>query len=155
MAIEVGQEAPDFTLKGPGGEEVTLSSYRGTQNVVLVFFPLAFSGVCTTQLTDIGAHESQYADADAQVLGISVDSHHANTAFAKSLGLKDTILLADFQPRGAVAQAYGVYLDGPGISTRASFVIDKDGIVRHADVQSPPTIPDEDGYFAALTACNL
>ncbi len=155
MAIEVGQEAPDFTLKGPGGEEVTLSSYRGTKNVVLVFFPLAFSGICTKQLTEIGAHESQYADADAQVIGVSVDSHHANTAFAKSLGLSNALLLADFQPRGAVARAYGVYMDEPGISMRASFVIDKQGIVRHAEVQAPPTIPDEDAYFAALTACNV
>lgn len=155
MAIEVGQEAPDFTLKGPGGDEVTLSSFRGKKNVVLVFFPLAFSGICTTQLSGIAAHSSEYADADAQVLGVSVDSHHANTAFAKSLGLTDAMLLADFQPRGATAQAYGVYMDGPGISKRASFVIDKQGIVRHAEIQDPPTIPDEEAYFAALATCNV
>lgn len=155
MAIEVGQEAPDFTLKGPGGDPVTLSSYRGEKNIVLVFFPLAFSGVCTTQLTDIGAHSSQYADADAQVIGISVDSHYANEAFAKSLGLTDALLVGDFHPKGAVAQSYGVYKDAAGISTRASFVIDKQGIVRHADVQEPLNIPDEEAYFAALATCNV
>lgn len=155
MAIEVGQEAPDFTLKGPDNENVTLSSFRGQTNVVLVFFPLAFSGVCTTQLADIGRHESRYADSDARVLGISVDHHYAQKAFGDSLGLGATTLLADFEPKGAVAREYGVYMEDKGFSTRASFVIDRDGIVRHAVVNAPRDIPDEDAYFAALSVCNL
>jgi len=155
MALEIGQEAPDFTLPGRGGDPVTLSSYRGDKNVVLVFFPLAFSGVCTKQLTDIGSHSSKYSDADAQVIGVSVDSHYSQSAFADSLGLKDAILVADFEPKGEVARKYGVYLDEKGISTRASFVIDKNGVVQHADVMPVPTeVPDEDAYFAALSTCN-
>lgn len=154
MAIAVGQEAPDFTLPGRGGESVTLSSYRGEKNVVLVFYPLAFSGVCTKQLTTIGGNESQYADQDAQVIGISVDSHFSQSAFADSIGLKDTIMAADFEPKGAVARDYGVYLDGKGISTRATFVIDKSGVVRHADVKEVPTdVPDEADAIAALATC--
>ncbi len=154
MAIEVGQEAPDFTLKGPDGEPVTLSSFRGEKNVVLVFFPLAFSGVCTTQLTNIGSNNSQYADADAKVLGVSVDHFYAQRAFGDSLGLTDATLLADFEPKGEVAKAYGMYLDGAGHSGRGTFIIDKTGVVRHTDITPPLEIPDEDAYFAALSICN-
>lgn len=154
MPVAVGDEAPDFTLKGPDGEPVSLSSYRGHRNVVIVFFPLAFSGICTMQLTDIGSHEAQYAGSDAQVLGISVDSHHTQRAFAQSLGLRNTLLLADFHPKGEVAERYGVYMDEAGISMRASFVVDKHGIVRHADVRVPKEVPDEAAYFATLAACN-
>jgi peroxiredoxin len=154
VAIRIGQEAPDFTLKDQDGEDVTLSSFRGRSNVVLVFFPLAFSGVCTRQLTEIGSHEARYADADAQVIGISVDSRYAQHAFADSLGLRDVRLLADFEPKGEVARRYGVYLDDPGCSTRASFVIDRDGVVRHADVmETPLNVPDEEAQFAVLAAC--
>ena len=76
MAVEVGQEAPDFMLKNHTGDEVTLSSFRGAKNVVLVFYPLAFSGVCTTQFSEVGPREGRYADERAQVLGVSVDSFH-------------------------------------------------------------------------------
>ena len=155
MAIEVGHEAPDFTLKNPENEDVSLSSFRGEKNVVLVFYPLAFSGVCTTQLSEIGANEARYAGDDAQVIGVSVDSRFAQGRFAQDLGLGDTILLADFEPKGAVSRAYGVYMDGPGISGRATFVIDKDGIVRGRSLtDTPAQMPDEDEYFAALAVCN-
>lgn len=154
MAIEIGQEAPDFTLKNPDGQEVTLSGFRGRRNVVLVFYPLAFSGVCTAQLTDIGAHEDRYAAEDAQVIGVSVDSHHAQRAFAESLGLTDTILLADFHPKGAVSRAYDAYLDNFGFAARATFVIDKAGIVRGVTLtDNPGQTPDEEEYFQALAAC--
>jgi peroxiredoxin (alkyl hydroperoxide reductase subunit C) len=150
MAVSVGQEAPDFTLTNQAREEVSLSSFRGVKNVVLMFYPLAFSGVCTRQLTDIGAHEGRYAAEDAQVLGVSVDSFHTQAAFGKSLELDTTMLLADFEPKGAVARAYGVYLDERGHSARATFVIDKAGIIRHADVAVPPQVPDEDSVIATL-----
>lgn len=154
MAINVGDEAPDFSLKGPDGELVSLSSFRGSKNVVIVFFPMAFSGICTKQLTDIGSHEAQYAGSDAQVIGISVDSHHVQGAFTRTLGLRNAILLSDYQPRGAVAQLYGVFLEEQGFAARASFVVDREGIVRHADVRIPKEIPDEAAYFTALAACN-
>src|SRR5437763_9816743 len=105
--VEVGAMAPDFTLKDQDAEDVTLSSFRGRRNVVLMFFPLAFSGVCTRQLTSIGRQERRYGDADAVVLGVSVDSRYAQKAFADSLGLRDVRLLADFEPKGEVARRYG------------------------------------------------
>lgn len=154
MPIDVGQEAPDFTLKNPDNEDVTLSSFRGTRNVVVMFYPLAFSGVCTTQFTQVAADEGRYAGADAQVLGISVDSRFAQGAFARSLGLDHAILLADFEPKGAVARAYGVYNEDRGHSGRASFVIDKSGIVRSVQIVPSPERPSEDEYFAALSTCN-
>lgn len=154
MAIEVGQEAPDFTLKNPDNEDVTLSSFRGRRNVVLVFYPLAFSGNCTTQLTQVQESSQRYAEGDAQVIGISVDSRYAQGRFAQELGLTDTILLADFEPKGMISRAYGVYRDENGFSGRASFVIDKEGIVRGVSLtDNPGQIPDEEEYFAALAVC--
>lgn len=152
MAIEVGQPAPDFTLPTRDGQQVSLSDFRG-KNVVLAFFPLAFSGVCTAQFTDIGQSEGKYTEGNAQVIGISVDSHYALSAWAESLGLSNTILLADFEPKGDVAKAYGTYLD-MGFSNRATFIIDKDGIVRDAQVMaSPLDQPSVEQYFQTLAAC--
>jgi peroxiredoxin (alkyl hydroperoxide reductase subunit C) len=153
MAVEVGQEAPDFTLMNQSGEPVTLSQFRGDANVVLMFYPLAFSGVCTTQFTNVSAHEGSYAGQRAQLIGISVDSHHAQAAFAKALGLDATLMLADFEPKGAVARSYGVYNDDRGHSRRGTFVIDTNGIVRHVDIPKPLEIPDEDAVMAALNVC--
>ena len=153
MAVDVGRPAPDFTLKAPDGEDVTLSSFRG-RNVVLVFYPAAFSDVCTTQLTDISANEERYAGSDAQVIGISVDSRHSQERFAEELGLRETILLADFHPKGAVARTYGVWIDDYGIAGRATFVIDTEGVVRGAELTDTPLeIPDQEEYFRTLAAC--
>lgn len=156
MAVSVGDSAPDFTLRGRGGEDVRLSSFAGQRNVVLVFYPLAFSGVCTDQFTAIGENAGRYAGEDAQVIGISVDSHHAQTAFADALGIGDTVMmLSDFEPKGAVARKYGTYMEGPGISGRATFVIDRNGTVQGALLTDVPSeIPDEDAYFSALAACS-
>ena len=154
MTVDVGRQAPDFTLKNQAGETVSLSDFRGAKNVVLMFYPLAFSGVCTTQFTDISAHEGRYGDEQTQVLGVSVDSFHGQAAFAKSLGLDATMMLADFEPKGAVARSYGVYLDERGHSARATFVIDKQGIIQRAEITTPPDVPDEDAVLAALNICN-
>jgi mycoredoxin-dependent peroxiredoxin len=156
VTIEIGQEAPDFTLKDPAGEDVTLSSFRGSRNVVLVFYPLAFSSVCTRQLTEIGEHEARYAEGGAQVIGVSVDSRYSQGRFAQELGLTDTILLADFEPKGAVSRSYGVYRDDLGFSGRASFVIDKTGVVRGVSLaENPGIMPDEEEYFRALAVCGI
>ena len=101
-----------------------------------------------------GAHEGRYADEQAQLLGVSVDGFHAQAAFAKSLGLDATLMLADFEPKGAVARSYGVYRDERGHSARATFVIDKQGIVQHAEIPVPDELPDEDAVMAALATCN-
>ena len=153
MSIEVGQQAPDFTLKASDGNEVTLSSFRGNKNVVLLFYPLAFSGVCTTQLTDMGASYDQYTEGDAQVIAVSVDSFFVQGAFQEKVGATDAIFAGDFEPKGEVARRYGAYLD-IGWSTRAAFVIDKAGVVQHADVMAVPTDrPDEAAYLASLSTC--
>ena len=121
---EPGQLAPDFRLKGPGGAFYTLSEHRGESPVVLVFYPLAFSAVCSHQLPELQKHLPAFEQAGAVVYGISVDSHHANAAFARSLGLSFT-LLSDWKRE--VSAAYGVLLPELGYSSRATFVIGKDG----------------------------
>lgn len=149
MAVEVGSEAPDFTLKD--GKDVTLSDLRG-RNVVLMFYPLAFSGVCTKELHDISAAADKYEAANAEVLAVSVDSHHTLAAFKRDEDLK-AHLLADFHPKGAVAQRYGTYMDGIGIAGRATYVIDKDGKVVHKVTSEVLQPRDQEEYLTALAAC--
>jgi mycoredoxin-dependent peroxiredoxin len=151
MAIEVGSEAPDFTLKDENGTDVSLSSLRG-RNVVLMFYPLAFSPVCTNELRDITAAAQRYDAAGAEVLAVSVDSHYTLAAFKRDEGLS-AHLLADFHPKGAVAQEYGTYIDAAGIAGRTTFVIDKQGRVVHR-VESPVSeVRDQQEYLEALAAC--
>jgi len=134
-SLEKGQVAPDFKLKGPGGQPVTLSEYKGDRNVVLVFFPAAFSGTCAHQLPEVQAALPRVQELDGTILGISVDNHFSNTAFAKQLKL-DFPLLSDFWREAS--KAYGVYSEKFGTSGRATFVIDKQGVVVHKDVSIAP-----------------
>lgn len=150
MVPEVGALAPDFTLRGPGGQNITLQEYRGKKNVVLVFFPLAFSPVCSHQLPAIQKQLARFEEQDAVVLGISVDHHHSNTAFAKQLGLSFP-LLSDFHRTASVA--YGVFDPDRNYSGRAIFVVDKLGRIAYRDVSSHiDDVPDNDGVLAALRA---
>jgi peroxiredoxin len=151
MAVELGQEAPDFTLRDENGEEMTLSSLRG-RNVVLVFYPFAFSSTCTKELHDITDREDSFGDASAEVFGISMDSPFTLKAFKQHEHLS-AHLLSDFEPKGRVAKQYGAYLDDLGFATRATFVIDKDGKVAHKQVTSPGEARDQDEVLAALEAC--
>lgn len=134
-AAEKGRIAPDFKLKGPGGQPVTLSEYRGHKHVVLVFYPAAFSGTCAHQLPEVQAALPRIEELGGVVLGVSVDNHFANTAFAKHLGLSFP-LLSDF--RTEAARAYGVFNEKFGTSGRATFVIDRQGVVVHRDVSAAP-----------------
>jgi peroxiredoxin (alkyl hydroperoxide reductase subunit C) len=129
--LEIGQEAPEFRLKGPGGQFVSLSEYRGHRNVVVVFFPLAFSPVCSHQLPAIQREYDRLRALDTEVLGISVDSHFANQAFARQLGVEFP-LLSDWK-REASAR-YGVLQGDHGIATRSVFVVDRNGRLIHKDV---------------------
>jgi peroxiredoxin len=129
-SLEVGAPAPDFKLRGPGGQPVTLSEYRGANPVVLVFFPLAFSPICSHQLPDLEKRMDDFRARGAMVFGISIDSHYANTEFARKLKLSFP-LLSDF--RKEASAAYGVLMPEAGYSGRATFVIDKNGIVVHKD----------------------
>jgi peroxiredoxin len=134
MAIQVGAEAPDFELasneleNGQPGKKIKLSDFRGKKNVVLAFYPLDFSPVCSRENECFREDLSELEKSGAQVLGISVDSKWAHFAFAKQMGLKYP-LLADFHPRGDVASKYGLYLADKGITARATVIVDKTGKV--------------------------
>jgi peroxiredoxin len=151
MSVEVGQLAPDFTLKNHHGEEVTLSSYRGEKNVVLVFFPFSFSGTCTGELCAIRDEQASIEGDDTIVLGISCDPMWAQRIFAEQQKF-DYQLVSDFWPHGAVAQQYGAFLEEKGFATRATFVINKDGIVSWAIVNGPGDARNTDEYRAAIAA---
>ncbi len=151
--LKIGDPAPDFELSDETGKKVSLSSLRG-QNVVLVFYPLDFSPICTKELHEITAHKERYQEARAQVLGISVDSKYTHAAFKKAEAF-DASLLADFHPKGKVAQLYGVYLDEAGIAKRGTFVIDKDGVIRGITVNGPGEARNEAAYFEQLGACRI
>lgn len=154
MSAAVGQPAPEFTLKSGTQQDVSLGDFRG-KTVVLNFFPLAFSGVCTQQFTDIGARTTDYANTDAVQLAVSVDHAFTLGAFGDGVGAGNVTFLSDFQPRGAVAEAYGVFRPDLGFTTRATFVIDADGIVRFADITpTPPEMPDATATLAAINACS-
>jgi peroxiredoxin len=151
MSPEVGSEAPDFTLRDENGDAVTLSSLRG-KNVVLVFYPLAFSPTCTRELHDISGAADRYDAAGAEVFGISVDSPYVLKAFKRDEGLKAR-LLSDFHPKGAVAREYGAYIEEAGIATRATFVIDNNGRIADKVVTHPGQARNQEEYLEALAAC--
>lgn len=154
MAIPVGSKAPDFTLKSktPADVEVKLSDHFGKQNTVLLFFPLAFTGVCTKEMCDLTAGLSQYADLGASVIGVSVDSPFAQAAWAQKE--KITITLASDLNK-TVTKAYDVVfpmLAGVGdTSARAAFVIDKSGVVQYSEqTPTPKDLPNFEAVKAVL-----
>ncbi len=144
----VGEAAPDFELLNQFGEPVRLSELRG-RNVVLVFFPFAFSGICTGELCEIRDNLALFEDADAVVLGISVDSKFAQRAYAEKEGYAFD-LLADFWPHGAVAEQYGVFDAESGMARRGTFIIDAGGAVRYVVVNPRGKARDFTEYRAAL-----
>ncbi|MEQ4517893.1 peroxiredoxin [Pseudarthrobacter sp. B907] len=144
----VGVPAPDFELVNQFGEPVRLSDLRG-RAVVLVFFPFAFSGICTGELCELRDNLALFEDADAAVLGVSVDSKFAQRAYAEKEGYTFD-LLADFWPHGAVAEQYGVFDPESGMARRGTFIIDADGIVRYVVVNPRGQARDFAEYRAAL-----
>ena len=128
MPVETGQAAPDFTLKDQDGNDVTLSSFRGTQNVVIVFYPFTFTGVCEGELCSLRDDLSEFEAVKAQVLAISCDTRHAQKQWATQQGF-DFPVLSDFWPHGAVAKEYGVFNEALGCANRATFVLDQDGVI--------------------------
>jgi peroxiredoxin (alkyl hydroperoxide reductase subunit C) len=149
---ELGRMAPDFRLKGPGGTWYTLSEHQGQSPVVLVFFPLAFTRVCSHQLPDVQRLMPEFEKEGAVVFGVSVDSHHANAAFARSLGLTFP-LLSDWKREAAAA--YGVLLPGAGYSGRATFVVGRDGRLVYReiaeDLDAMDQVPSPERALAAIT----
>jgi len=149
MAVEVGTKAPDFTLNDYNKQPVTLSSYQGEKNVLLVFYPFAFSGICTTELCQLRDELADYSDASVQVLGISVDSVFTLKAYSQHEGYTFP-LLADFWPHGAIAQTYGVFNEKAGLANRGTFLVDKTGTVRFAEINGPGEARDQTAWKKAV-----
>ncbi|MDQ0633594.1 peroxiredoxin [Arthrobacter pascens] len=144
----VGDAAPDFELSNQFGEPVRLSSFRG-QNVVVLFYPFAFSGICTGELCEIRDNLASFEDANATVLAVSVDSKFSLRAYAEKEGYGFD-LLADFWPHGAVARAYGVFDPESGMARRGTFIIDATGIIRHVVVNPRGQARELAEYRSAL-----
>ena len=149
MSATVGAAAPEFALKDQDQKEVKLSDFRGKKRVVLVFYPLDWSPTCTKEHACIVNDKKQFEQLDAQVLGISVDSAWSHKAYAEKMGIQYP-LLADFQPRGAVAATYGVYLEDKGITGRAFSIIDRDGKLAWHKNYDITVVPDIDEVSKAL-----
>lgn len=147
--IEVGASAPDFTLPDHTGQEVSLTDFAG-RRIMLAFYPLDFSPVCTDQLSSYEAIQPQLDRAGVTLVGISVDSAFAHKAFRDSLGI-ETTLLADFEPKGAVADAYGAYLGDAGHSNRSLVLVDAEGKVEWVyETDTPREIPPPSAILEAI-----
>jgi mycoredoxin-dependent peroxiredoxin len=149
MAIAVGQTAPDFSLKDQYDKDVKLSDFAGKKNVVLAFYPLDWSPVCTNEHACLVNDMKRFETLDAAVLGVSVDSAWSHKAYAEKMGIKYS-LLADFNPRGATADKYGVYLAEKGITGRAIVIVGKDGKVAWLKNYDIPVVPDVAEVASAL-----
>lgn len=156
MKITVGDQAPDFTLTSDAKEEISLSDFKG-KNVVVLFFPLAFTGVCTTELCTMRDDLSTYGDLNAQILAISVDSPFTLEEFKKSQNYNFP-LLSDFNKETSTTYGslYGEFAFGmKGVSKRSAFVIDKEGIVRYAEVlENAGEEPNYEDIKATLSRLN-
>jgi len=147
--MEIGQTVPDFTLKNQHGESITLSSYRGRSNVALVFYPFAFSRVCTGELCEIRDSLADFATASAEVLAISCDHFFSLRAYAEADGFTFS-LLSDFWPHGEVSRALGQFDEKAGCSARATMIIDRDGVLRWQVRNAIPDARKLDDYRQAL-----
>ncbi|MET9508914.1 peroxiredoxin [Streptomyces flavidovirens] len=152
MAIEVGTPAPDFELKDNHGRTVRLSEFRipgDARNVVLLFYPFAFTGVCTGELRALRDELPKFVNDDVQLLAVSTDSIHTLRVYAEQEGFEYP-LLSDFWPHGEVSRAYGVFDEDKGCAVRGTFVIDKEGVVRWTVVNGLPDARDLNDYLKVL-----
>ncbi len=149
MALENDTQAPDFELPNQFGEHVRLSDFRGIRPVALVFFPLAFSSTCTSELCELRDNIALFSSSSVELLGVSVDSKATLRAFAEAEGYAFN-LLADFWPHGATAKEYGVFMPEKGFANRASFLIDTRGIIRASFITAPGEARSLAAYRAAL-----
>jgi mycoredoxin-dependent peroxiredoxin len=147
--IQVGDEAPDFTLRDQNREEFTLSAYRGSKAVLIVFYPFAFTGICTGELGRVRQDIDSFQNDAVQVVTISVDSPYAQKIFSQREEFEFP-LLSDFWPHGEVAQAYGVFNSEGGFANRGTFLVDKDGVVRFAEMNSIGEGRDPATWLAAI-----
>ena len=153
MAVEIGDVAPDFELMDQHGTPVRLSAFRGKKNVVVVFYPLAFSGVCSGELCQMRDSFPEAQREDVELLTVSVDAMFAHKAWAQAEGYEFG-MLSDFWPHGAVARSYGVFDEERGVAVRGTFIIDKDGVVRWKVVNPIMQARDIADYQKALAELN-
>ncbi|KAA8964458.1 peroxiredoxin [Mycobacterium sp.] len=149
--LTVGTTAPDFTLSDQNRQPVTLRDYRGAKNVLLVFFPLAFTGICQGELDQVRDHLPDYDNDHSAVLAISVGPPPTHKVWAAESGFLFPVL-SDFWPHGEVSQAYGVFNDQAGYPNRGTFVIDRSGVIRFAEMKQPGEARDLQLWTQALAA---
>jgi peroxiredoxin len=154
MPLAVGTIAPDFTLRDQNRQTVSLDGFRGRKAVLLVFYPLAFSGTCQGELGLIRDNLDSYANERVQVLTVSVDSAYSHKVWSQQENFTFP-LLADFWPHGSVARAYDVFDETTGVANRGTFVIDPTGTIRFAEMLPPGRARDQSRWTAALAALNL
>ena len=149
MAIQAGDEAPDFELKDQTGQPVRLSDYRGRKAVVLVFYPFTFTGVCEGEMCSLRDQIEDFRNDDVETLAVSIDSPFAHRVWAEQQGFEFPIL-SDFWPHGEVARAYGIFNDVVGAAERGTFVIDRDGVVQYSVHNPLGEARDDAAYLEAL-----
>ena len=151
MALAIGSTAPDFELVNQHGQKVSLSSYQGKKNVVVIFYPFAFSGICTGELCALRDDLSAFQNDKVELVSISCDPMYANKVFAEQEGYKFQVL-SDFWPHGAIAKAYGAFDENRGCATRGSFIIGTDGKIKWMVVNGLGEARNIAEYKAALSA---
>jgi mycoredoxin-dependent peroxiredoxin len=147
--VDVGSKAPEFTLKDYNNEKVSLSSLYATKPVLLVFYPFAFSGICTGELCQLRDDFSSFEGV--QVVGVSVDTPYSLKVWAEREGYQFP-LLSDFWPHGEVAKAYGVFYEKAGMASRGTFLIDQEGVVRFAEINQPGEARDQETWKKAIAS---
>jgi mycoredoxin-dependent peroxiredoxin len=147
--IDIAAEAPDFELRDQHGQTVRLSDFRGAKNVVLVFFPYAFTGVCTGEMCALRDDLPSFQNDEVQVLAVSCDTMFTQRVYSEKEGLQFPVL-SDFWPHGAVAARYGVFDETRGCALRGTFIVDKDGILRWKVVHGIPDARDQTEYLKVL-----
>ena len=149
MTLAIGTRAPDFTLKDQHGQDVSLTDFRGEKNVVIVFYPFAFSRVCTGELCELRDNITDFSDDHTALLAVSCDHMFSQRAFAEHDGITFP-LLSDFWPHGAVSKAFGIFNEKAGCSGRATFIVDRDGILRWQVENEIPQARNIDDYRKIL-----
>jgi mycoredoxin-dependent peroxiredoxin len=151
LTLPVGNTAPDFTLRDQNQQPVTLSAYRGVKDVLLVFFPLAFTGICQGELDRLRDHLPDFENDRSVALAISVGPPPTHKKWAIESGFTFPVL-SDFWPHGEVSQAYGVFNEQAGYANRGTFVVDRAGIIRFAEMKQPGEARDQQVWTDALAA---
>lgn len=151
MPLEVGTMAPEFTLRDQNHQPVSLSALRTDRNVLLVFYPFAFSGICTSELCQLRDDLGAFVNDDVVTVAISTDPVFGLKAWAAQEGYTFS-LLSDFWPHGEVSKAYGVFNDQAGMANRGTFLVDTDGVIRFAEMNQPGQARNQTAWKEALAA---